>query len=142
MIINESLKVFKLINFNKEYWRTFKLIKFYVKYFIYSSANLSKNKIKTWQYFFLINSLNIMEIRNNNREQSSSWRTRKIPIKFKKNIINYYQQIKILSQSKNVGYDSPHERHLDYSCPIYLSRIKFQKGTKLKEKGTINDPVN
>lgn len=81
-----------------------------------------------------------MEIRNNNRKQSSSWRTRKIPIKFKKNIINYYQ-IKILSQSKNVGYDSPHERHLD-SCPIYLSRIKFQKGTNLKEKGTINDPVN
>lgn len=83
-----------------------------------------------------------MEIRNNNRKQSSFWRTRKIPIKFKKNIINYYQQIKILSQSKNVGYDSLHERHLDYSCPIYLSRIKFQKGTKLKEKGTINDPVN
>lgn len=83
-----------------------------------------------------------MKIRNNNRKQSSSWRTRKIPIKFKKNIINYYQQIKILSQSKNVGYDSPHERHLDYSCSIYLSRIKFQKGTKLKEKGTINDPVN
>lgn len=26
--------------------------------------------------------------------------------------------------------------------PIYPSRIKFQKGTGLKEKGTINDPAN
>lgn len=76
-----------------------------------------------------------MEIRNNNREQSSSWRTRKIPIKFKKNIINYYQQIKILSQSKNVGYDSPHERHLDYSCPICLeSSFKKEQSWKKKER--------
>lgn len=56
MIINESLKVFKLINFNKEYWRTFKLIKFYVKYFIYLFFKLiyQKTRSKLGSIFFLL----------------------------------------------------------------------------------------